>query len=178
LTMRVAIGSVLCLVCWLGFATAAPAQETRRGQPEGVGELREAMHRYFETRVRAELGLTDEQFDSLMPLVRGLEESRIEFRRQRMETVRNLQRGIREGGTDTKLQEMLDRLDSIEDEGRRTERSAMVGIDELLTVRQRVQFRFFSQRFRSELERRIRRMRDDRAPDGGRGPDSPRRDGR
>ena len=176
--MRVLIGSVVCLICSLGLAPPVAAQQPPRAERAEGGELREAMHRFFEKRVRAELGLTDEQFDALMPLVRRREESRIELRRRRMETVRSLQRGLREGGTDTTLQELLDRLDSIDEEVQRAERSAMSGIDDRLTVRQRVQFRFFSQRFRSELERRIRRIRDDGAAGERQRPERQRRGGR
>jgi hypothetical protein len=35
-------------------------------------------------------------------------------------------------------------------------------VDAMLTVRQRVQFRFFTQRFRRELQRRIQQLRGER----------------
>jgi len=40
----------------------------------------------------------------------------------------------------------------------------MTEIDGMLTVRQRVQFRFFVQRFRKELQQRVQQLRRDRRP--------------
>jgi hypothetical protein len=76
--------------------------------------------------------------------------------------VRSLNRGLRQGASDDELQGLLDRLESIEDEQRAFEKSVQARIDQHLTVRQRVQFRFFAERFRRRLERRIEDLQRER----------------
>jgi hypothetical protein len=143
--------------------------------PEGQ-ELRQAIRQHFSNRLRAELGLTDEQTEALRPLIDEIERSRAQSRREKAATSRSLQRGLQEGASDSELQELLERLDTIEDEQRAFERSVQARIDQHLTVRQRVQFRFFAERFRRGLERRIdefrrqRRGRTGPGPQGGPGP--------
>ena len=80
--------------------------------------------------------------------------------------VRLLQRGLREGASDVELAEQLELLERIEERHRTGERSIRTRIDAQLTVRQQVQFRFFTERFRRELQRRIQQMRDRRGTDG------------
>lgn len=148
------------------LAQGPPPPEPDDGPP--AGEVREAIKQFFEHRMREELGLTDEQMSAMRPLVDEIERSRAATRRERLQTVRALRGGLRDGAGDAKLQELLDRLGRIEDEERARERSVMTRIDEQLTVRQRVQFRFFIDAFRRRMERRIRELRDERtdAPRG------------
>lgn len=148
------------LPCPVAVAQAPPPGEPH-GDP-GAGELREAIRQFFENRLREELGLTDEQMTAIRPLVEEIEQSRAATRRERMQIVRGLRGGLRDGAEDAELQQLLDRLDRIEDEERARERSVMGRIDERLTVRQRVQFRFFIEAFRRRMEDRIRRLREDR----------------
>jgi hypothetical protein len=120
------------------------------------------MRRYFHNQLRMELALSDEQMEELGPRVERFENARNEANRARGATLRELRRGLREGAADEQLQALLDRLDTIENEQRAAERSAMAEIDGMLTVRQRVQFRFFIHRFRQELQRRVQQLRRDR----------------
>ncbi len=162
----------ILLVLWLGSLAGAGthAQQPEPGEAdlaaeEQLGdELRTAMERYFRSRLRAELGLTDEQMVELAPRLERIERSRSSARRERLSIVRRLQRGLRTGADDDQLQGLLDRLDSLEFEQRDLERSAMREIDATLTVRQRVELRFFVQRFRRELQRKVQQLRDDGRP--------------
>ena len=129
-------------------------------------ELREAMRRFYENRLRQELQLSDEKMAEILPNVAELERLREDFNRERGETVRLLQRGLREGASDVELAEQLELLERIEERHRTGERSIRTRIDAQLTVRQQVQFRFFTERFRRELQRRIQQMRDRRGTDG------------
>lgn len=156
----------LCAAGPLPAQQQPPPPEDPGGSPDG--ELRQAMRRYLHNQLRMELALSDEQMAELSPRIERIEGARSEARRARGTTMRELQRGLREGAGDQQLQTLLDRLDAIEREQREAERSAMAEIDEMLTVRQRVQFRFFIQRFRQELQRRIQQLRRDRM--GGPGP--------
>jgi len=99
-----------------------------------------------------------------------MERARTTARRQRTRTVFELRRGLREGTGDEELQSLLEQLERIEQEQRRLERTALEEIDALLTVRQRVQLRFFIERFRRELQRKVQQLRSGEA-----GPGFPRR---
>jgi hypothetical protein len=132
------------------------------------GELRDAIREHFANRLRQELALTDEQMVALGPLIDEIESTRAETRRERGAVVRSLTRGLRQGASDEELQALLDRLDAIDERQRAAERSTMSRIDEHLTVRQRVQFRFFAERFRRTLERRIQDLQRERRGGAGR----------
>ena len=154
--------------------TVLAATHSVRGQETPLGpngEIREAMADFFRTRLRVALDLNDEQMVQIVPRLQRIERSREESRRRRVAAVRDLHQGLRSGVDDGELQSRLDRLEAIEEEQRELESSAMTEIDRELTVRQRVQLRFFVQRFRSEVRRKIDELRD---PGAGRGDRPPR----
>ncbi len=154
----------------LAGASGLAAQEPReRGEAgEQAAELREAMQQYFQTQLRSELSLSDAQLEHILPRVSRMEEAKTAQRRDRTEIVRGLRRGLKEGSTDTELQDLLDRLDLSEIERAEMERSNLAEIDEVLSTRQRVQLRFFVQRFRQEMQQKVRELRGERR-DGRRG---------
>ena len=159
------LGLLFLAVCVAGPTLGQqplPPPEDPEGAPDG--ELRQAMRRYLHNQLRMELALSDEQMAQLTPHIERIEGARSDARRERMTTLRQLQHGLREGAGDEQLQSLLDRLDAIENEQRAAERAAMTEIDGMLTVRQRVQFRFFVQRFRKELQQRVQQLRRDRRP--------------
>jgi hypothetical protein len=162
--------SIICTLLLLTSVGVAAAQEEPPPGDEPGGppdaELRRAMQEYFHNQLRMELALSDEQIAEIAPKLERIEQARVEARRERVATVRQLQRGLREGGADDELQSLLDRLDRIEVDQREAERVVMKEIDEQLTVRQRVKFRFFIQRFRRELQRRVEQLRRQRFGDG------------
>lgn len=139
----------------------APPPSAPGGEPEPE-EVRAAIKQFFERRMREELALTDAQTAAMRPLVAEIEQSRSATHRERASTVRALREGLRNGAGDEELQGLLGRLDRIQDEERARERSVMARVDEQLTVRQRVQFRFFIEAFRRGMERRIREWRGER----------------
>ena len=151
-------------------AQEPPPAPQESGERPAAGELRQAMRQYFHNQLRLELALSDEQMAELGPLVERFEDARSKAQRERAGTMRQLRRGLREGAADDRLQSLLDRLDVIDGEQREAEQAAMTEIDAMLTVRQSVQFRFFIQRFRQELQRRVQQLRRDRLgePPGGR----------
>ena len=162
-TIRMVLVVSLLLLLGSAIAPAWAFQEQGRERAAGEpAELRRAMHEYFEKRLRAELSLTDEQTEHILPTVTRLEEAKTEMRQTRMETARSLRRGMQQGATDDELQELLDRLDRLEGEQRELERSMLEEIDEVLSVRQRVQLRFFIQQFRQEMQRKVQEFRGDR----------------
>lgn len=165
--------SVLCLVLLPLAFLAALAQEPPPPEADdepAAQELRQAIREFFENRLREELALTDDQMTAIRPLVEEIEQSRAQTRRERARAVRSLRAGLREGMSDAELQRWLDRLDSLEVEQRERERAVTARIDERLSVRQRVQFRFFTEAFRRKMEERIRALREEREPPPRRAP--------
>jgi len=168
------------MIGWLllAFSVVSMAQESPPTQDLEQApvdeELGQAIREHFLSRLRAELGLTDEQMRSVTPLVEELERVRTRLRREKIRTVRALQRGMEEGAGDAELQRLLDHLEAVETERLGAEASVMVRVDEQLTVRQRVQFRFYAERFRRNLERRIDDLRRDRRNSGDRSRHAPR----
>jgi hypothetical protein len=129
--------------------------------PVTATELREAMRLHFRNGLRAELALSDEQMERVMPRLEAIEEQRHRARQARLRTVQELRRGLRQGASDAELRELLERLDRVESDEQELERTMRAEIDAVLTVRQSVQFRFFAQDFRREMHQRIRHLRDE-----------------
>jgi putative endonuclease len=145
---------------FLALAAAAPA--ATQDEDVSPGRLREAMRSYFEDRLRSELALSDEQMADIEPRIRELEQARAEFRTKKAETVRGLARGIEQGAADAELAGGLERLEALDDEQRRLERRLRHEIDRTLSTRQRVELRFFLQRFQRDMAERMRELRDER----------------
>ena len=142
-----------CGVAVVGFLTAAPvsaqdAEQRRQEIQERIGER-------FTILLRSELALSDRQAEAVIPAIEELEQLKTEMGRERRETVRELQTGMREGTSDRELQFMLDRLENIDDRLRVAEREALLEIDAELNTRQRVKLRFFVQRFRTQIRDRM-----------------------
>jgi Spy/CpxP family protein refolding chaperone len=161
--LRVLAALLICLVA----AGAVAAQDAPDADaPPSNEEIRAAMQEYFQSRLRADLGLTDAQVDAIMPRIQALERSKNEMRRKRMETVRRLRRSVERGAPDAELERLLEQLDAIEWDQRVSERDALAEIDGELTARQRVRLRFFMPRFRREMNERVRELK-------GEGPGGP-----
>jgi hypothetical protein len=165
----ISMGRSLLLVAVPALAiTLAPAQLAGAGEAGDDDELRRAVRGHFQNRLRAELRLRDEQFAAVWPKVEQLEDERRAFRRERAQTLRRLRRGYQGGAGDAELQTLLDSLNDLDDRQRARERELMAQVDAELTVRQRVELRFFVTRFRRQLQQRIETIRRER---GGRTPD-------
>ena len=150
------IRALVCGTCLLVCVSAPPADaQEPRPNPEHRREMEERIREHFSSMLRSELALSDEQAENVLPAMAELEQSKREAGRERRETVRALQTGMREGASDTELQMLLDRLEEIEDDQRSAERNAMAEIDADLSTRQRVELRFFVQQFRRRIEARL-----------------------
>lgn len=151
----------LLLVALTGVQAQDPGASTGEGDV-APGELREAMRDYFEKRLRSDLALSDSQMEHILPRVLEFEQTGREARNERMEAARKLRRGLEQGATDKELQQQLDRLEGLDDQRRSREKKLLREIDQVLSTRQRVQLRFFVQRFRGEMFDRVRQIREDR----------------
>lgn len=142
-----------------GAALAEPVE------PPG-GELREQMRRYFAARLRAELSLTDEQLRAIAPEFDAMERSRRENARERREAALDLRAALRRGAPDEEIARLLARFDEATVRQEEEARERLARIDAVLTVRQRAELRFFLARFRQDLERRVRELREGTNPPG------------
>jgi Spy/CpxP family protein refolding chaperone len=166
------MGTLVVAAVLLGPATArgaaarSPQGPGEPGTPAGpaadreeAGEVRREMQRYFVTRLRAELGLTDPQMAALTPEIEALEQTRMRNARERRELGAALRRALDAGAGDEEIQAVLDRFDEASIRHETELRERLRKIDASLTVRQRAELRFFLTRFRQDMERRVRDFR-------------------
>ncbi len=167
--MRFLIPSLLVFVTTLTAITpAADLQEPLAGEPGPTDpELREALRGYLERRLRIDLGLTDEQAETMMPKLEAMQSIQARVRREKRIALQELRRLYHSGATDTELEGGLDRLDGIDDEYRAEAKRLMADLDDSLTVRQRVRFRILLVEIREDVQRRMRQLQ--MAPGGRRG---------
>ena len=145
------------------FACAMPSLWAQDGTPQtrqgGLAELQREMRKFFADRLRAELDLTDEQMEQIMPKVQVLEQEREAMRRERAETTRRLRSGLDGGTPDSELQELLDRYDGVARKNLELAERLYGDIDSALSVRQRVRARFFMERFPRMMREKIEELR-------------------
>ena len=139
-----------------GGGGTPPASRAAGQEP---GDARREMQRDFATRLRAELGLTDEQMVALTPEIEALEQTRVRNQQQRRELGVELRRAVDGGTADAEVQAILDRFDEASVRHETDLRERLRKIDRSLTVRQRAELRFFLARVRQDVERRGRDFR-------------------
>ena len=182
LTIVSGLGLLGCLTAFPAVAQQAPDRsrdaERRRHvhDEERREQIEERIRARFSSMLRNELALSDEQADAVLPAMQELEATKREIGRERRDVARTLRQGMDEGSTDDELEDMLIKLEQLDDDLRATEKSALAGIDAELNVRQRVKLRFFVQNFRSEIRDRMHRGRERMERRQSR-PDGPRPDG-
>ena len=154
----------LAMVAVMLVVGVAQARQSDRRPPDSPDELRSAMQEYFAKRLRAELSLSDDQFEEIVPLVHRMEETKRSARRVQMESIRRLRQGLTQGASDAELQEALDGLEQSELDQQEDRRAMLRKIDRVLSTRQRVQLRFFTQRFRRDIQDKVQELRGERAP--------------
>lgn len=127
------------------------------GGPQGGprDEAAKMVDAYIVSNLQESLGLTDEQFVKLLPLVKRLQSERRASRQARGRAVRELRR-LLESGTATEAQvgEQLREMKREEIEGPERVRRTTEGIDAALTPLQQAKFRVLE----SDVERRIREV--------------------
>lgn len=163
------IHGCIAMISLIVVGPALMAQEPPIDEGPGDPELRRALYDYFERRLRSELALTDEQAAEVIPAVKKLEQERREAGRERRRLSRELRRAYREGAPDGELERLLDGLETVEARHRARIAELMDDIDRSLTVRQRIQFRTFLERFRQEIRRRVQELRGGGPTPGSRG---------
>ena len=169
--IREAMAGCLLASCLIGAPLAAPRQEpigddTRREEIEDTIEI------YMIAKLKRTLGLSEAQEKEVVPIVEALSASRREVNRQRRLTLMKLRPLVEEEPADQReIARLLTSLDEMDRKHRETEMEAQERIRASLSPVQQARLLFFQERFRRELQDRLRRLQQDR----GAVPDRPHR---
>lgn len=151
----------LVLAFCASAALAAPglAQPGPQEGPSPGGPPREEVFKmvdaYIVSNLQESLGLSDDQFVKLLPLVKRLQTDRRSFAQRRMEALGELRRLLRSGAAgDARVQEALRTLKTIEVEEPATVRKDQDAVDAALTPLQQAKYRVLE----IEVERRLREI--------------------
>jgi hypothetical protein len=149
--------------------TQAPVPSAPRGGP-GL-EAAKMIDAYIVSNLQESLGLSDEQFVKLLPLVRHLQSERRDFVQRRNKTVRELRRLLNSGtATEPQVLDTLRELKALESDGPWKIQKSLEGIDAALTPLQQAKFRVLE----IEVEQKIRELMNQIRRQGQ--PDRPARD--
>jgi Spy/CpxP family protein refolding chaperone len=161
-----AVSGVLGLLVLLSGARDASAQAppdpgAERGP--GGGEAVRMIDAYVISNLQESLGLTDDQFAKLVPLVKRLQTERREAMRTRMRAVREMRQLLQSGSaTESQVQEKLSVLKELENDDSRRGRQTMESIDAMLSPLQQAKFRVFEAEVGQKLRELMGQMREDR----------------
>jgi hypothetical protein len=152
------------IACALLLALAAPlgalAQEPEparppRAEPPPREEAWKLVDAYILSNLQESLGLSDEQFVKLLPLVKTLQASRRGFMQRRGELIGEMRRLLRSGeATTARIEGLMTQLRALETEEPETLKRNVAAIDAQLTPLQQAKFRVLE----LEVERRIREL--------------------
>lgn len=154
----------LALVLIASFGGLAAQQPPERGD----AELRQAVERYFERRLRAELALSDDQLEAVLPPLKAMQRSQSEIERERRQTFVRLRAGYQRGADDATLSGLLQRLEELEARKLSQRTEAMTEVDGALSVRQQVRLRLFLHQFGNDFRERVQQLRRKRPGGPGR----------
>jgi Spy/CpxP family protein refolding chaperone len=129
------------------LATTAVAQTPPDG-PKGPGRPREEAGRmidaYVISNLQESLGLTDDQFVKLLPLVKHLQAERREAMQKRAHALGEIRRLLKSGSaTEAQVVDQLKALKAVDSDGGAQARKSMDSIDAALSPLQQAKFRVF-----------------------------------
>ena len=153
--------ALLLAILGAGHLAAAETPEPPRRR-----EIREQARGLLAVRLKADVGLTDEQVGEVLPRIEAIEETRRTSLRSRRQILAGLRRDVQSGASDVSLQASLDALDRNEREQDQKTRDELARIDGALSVPQRVRLRFLLANVRGEIARQVGTIRENRR--GGR----------
>lgn len=145
----------LAVVLALAAPAAPPQGAGPRGERRPVEEAARMVDAYIVSNLQESLGLSDEQFVTLLPLVKRLQGERREHVRGRIRALRDLRRLLESGtATEAQVTEQLREVKRAEVEGPEKVRKTTEAIDAALTPIQQAKFRVLE----ADVERRIREI--------------------
>ena len=164
LTKKLPLASVLLSV--FAIATGSTAQNRERNPQPNRQEVEGMMEAYILSKLQDALDLTDEQFGSMVVAQKKLSDTRREYRRDRMQILRQMRQTLqREQAGESELQPLLSQLDTLRDDFASNEKSRYAAIDSILDIRQRARYRVLEveiQRRLAEMMRQVRGRGNDR----------------
>jgi Spy/CpxP family protein refolding chaperone len=144
----------------LGLIALAGAVQAQPGGPgAGPRRSRDEAHKmvdaYIVSNLLESLGLSEDQYVKVLPLVNRLQKDRREYTARRMEALQEMRRLLQSGGaTEARVSELLKEVKSVEIEAPSVQKKDLDAIDALLTPVQQAKFRILE----IEVERKIREI--------------------
>jgi hypothetical protein len=139
---------VLALVCLAGEASAQAGARQR-------GEAFKMVDAYIVSNLQESVGLSDDQFARILPLVKRLQNDRRELAQRRGRALAEMRRVLESGtATEARVLDLLKDVKAVESTQHETIRSDMDAIDQVLTPIQQAKFRLLE----GEVERKIRAL--------------------
>lgn len=152
------------MACVLALTLVAPlgaaAQETavprpRRAEAPPREEAWKLVDAYVISNLQESLGLSDEQFVKLLPLLKSLQTGRRGFAQRRSELIAEMRRLLRSGeATEARIDGLMKQLRALETDEPEALRRQVAAIDAVLSPVQQAKFRILE----AEVERRIREL--------------------
>ena len=150
---RVCLGAALFLVLHASVSHAQPARRAPLPQAEGVspGEIQRLFDAYVVMQAQQELTLSDEQYPKFLARVKALQAVRQRGVVARGRILQDLRRLTTAATLDeAQVRSQLKALSELDDRVVGEVRDAIVGVDQVLDVRQQARFRLFEE----QMERR------------------------
>ena len=159
----------LALVVGVGVSGVA-GQEGDPGRQRGGQERRDEACRmvdaYVIANIQESLGLDDDTYVKVIPLVNKLQKVRREYFQERAQMQRRMRVLLHSGtATEAQVQEMLTSFKTLEREGPKRIRKHMDELDAFLTPLQQAKYRVFEVEVEHRLRGLMRRGRRDRSPE-------------
>lgn len=182
----------LAVLLTAAFLPSARVEAARwQGPPPGTGtgpgaepkeagrhaeEIEETLEIYMIAKMKRALSLSHDQELKIVPLIQDLTESRRGYRRERRLDMMRLRPLVEDpASSEEEIRRVLSRMDEGERTFRSREARTLDQVRAALTPRQQGQFIYFQERFRKEMQERLRQFREE-GP-AGRTPRGPRRPG-
>jgi hypothetical protein len=121
---------------------------------------------YIVANIQESLGLSDQQYAEVIPLVKKLQTERRDYFESRWRAQRELRHLLRSGGaTETQVETALGKLKQIEADGPEKVRRALDSLDGALTPVQQAKYRVFELDVEQRLRELMRRARRNHRPE-------------
>jgi hypothetical protein len=153
----------IAAVLTLAALGAIPAGAQQDPPPPGLGreELVKLIDAYVLSNMQESLGLGDEQFVRILPLVKKWQTNRRVHQQRRSSAIGEMRRLLERGAaTEARLQELLGELKSTDADEQATQRQDLEAIDAQLSVEQQAKLRVFEARIQERLREILQRRRD------------------
>ncbi len=147
-------------IALLAVASGAWAQPPQPLEPRGVpprpqDEGARMVEAYILSNLQESLGLSDEQFVKILPLVKKLQTDRREYAQGRMRLIRQMRRGLESGSaTEPQIVDLLKELKALDAEGPARNKKDLDAVDAVLTPLQQAKLRVLE----IEVERKLREL--------------------